>query len=334
MDKQPIPETLLENVRQFADPQVAHDFFVQMRWPYGVACPRMGCGSAAVAYMAKSRSWYCNECKRKFTAKVGTIFEDSPIGFDKWLPALWLISSNRNGISSCEIARALKVTQKSAWFMMHRIRDAMHDEDYRQFTGTVEADETFIGGKWHNKPLKTRRALGRAATVREAKTPVFGVVERSPKGTRKGRVRTWTVPSTQRQTLLPKLRETVHHDATVMTDSSNVYAHIDEFFLWHYIVDHHILEYVRGNAHVNNIECFWAVLKRTLGGTYIHCLPRHLDRYLDEQVFRFNERENDDGPRFVKATKGADGKRLTYKALTASSVPWRLKPGRARKSPL
>jgi transposase-like protein len=128
--KQPIPETMLEAARQFADPQIAHDFFVQIRWPHGVACPRMGCGSAAVAYMAARRRWYCNDCKGQFTAKWGTVFEDSPIGFSKWLPAFWLIASNRNGISSHELGRALKVTQRTAWFMLHRIRLAMETETF------------------------------------------------------------------------------------------------------------------------------------------------------------------------------------------------------------
>ena len=147
MGPQRLPDTMLQAVQQFADPQVAHDFFVQIRWPYGVACPRIGCGSAQVAYMEKHRRWYCNECKRQFSAKVGTIFEDSPIGLDKWLPAIWLIASNRNGISSYEIARALYVTQKTAWFMLHRIREAMTEGDLEQFRGPVEADETYVGGK-------------------------------------------------------------------------------------------------------------------------------------------------------------------------------------------
>jgi transposase-like protein len=143
----PIPETMLEAVRMFASEQVAHDFFVQIRFPNGVACPRHGCGSAAVAYMPKVWRWYCNECKRQFSAKVGTVLEDSPISLTKWLPAIWLIASNRNGISSYEIARGLKVTQKTAWFMLHRIREMMADEPTDQLTGTVEIDEAYIGGK-------------------------------------------------------------------------------------------------------------------------------------------------------------------------------------------
>ena len=148
---------MLEAARQFADPQTAHDFFVQMRWPNGAACPRTGCGNADVVYMPKQRRWYCRECKGQFTAKTGTIFEDSPIGFDKWLPAIWLIASNRNGISSYEIARGVKVTQKTAWFMLHRIREAMQDDTFSMFTGTVEVDEAYIGGKHRTKSLKKRR---------------------------------------------------------------------------------------------------------------------------------------------------------------------------------
>ncbi len=128
--KQATPGPMLEAVRRFADPQVAQDYFVQIRWPNAVACPR-DCGSVNVKYMPKHRRWYCRDCKGQFTAKVGTVFEDSPIGFDKWLPAMWLIASARNGISSCEIARALHVTQKTAWFMLHRLRATMQ-------TGTFE----------------------------------------------------------------------------------------------------------------------------------------------------------------------------------------------------
>ncbi len=133
---------------------------------------------------------------------------------------------------------------------------------------------------------------------------------------RGGRVRAWTVPDTQHATLLPKLRASIDHDATVYTDASTLYTHINEYFLTHSSVNHSIEEYVRGNVHTNNIECFWAVLKRTIGGTYIHVHPRHLDRYLAEQVYRFDERKNTDGPRFAKAAKRADGRRLTWKALT------------------
>ncbi len=251
METQPIPETMLKAVRQFSDPQVAHDFFVQRRWPNGVACPRLGCGSADVTYLAKYRRWNCKECKRQFTAKVGTIFEDSPIGLDKWLPAFWLIASNRNGISSHELARALKVTQKTGWFMLHRIREAMQADASGPLSGTVEADETFIGGKWENKSNRVRKAYSPKG-IRAMKTPVFGIVERN------GRVRAWKVPDVTAKTLLPKLRNSIDPDATLYTDSATLYTHVNEYFLTHGSVNHSLREYVRGNIHTNNIEAFWS----------------------------------------------------------------------------
>jgi transposase-like protein len=312
MDKQPVPKTMLQAVKQFADPQKAHDFFVQIRFPNGVACPRLGCGSALVSYMPKHWRWYCNDCKRQFSAKVGTVFEDSPIPLTKWLPAVWLIASNRNGISSYELARGLGVTQKTAWFMLHRIREMMGDHSDEMLTGTVEADETYIGGKWKNRAKKLRKERSLSSNRFDDKIPVFGMVER------KGRVRAWVVPDRKLQkTILPKLRDSIHPDATVYTDSHSLYTHINEFFMKHSTVNHYLEEYVRGEVHTNNIEAFWSVLKRTIGGTYTHVNPRHLDRYLAEQVYRFNERENTDGERFAKVTKRAEGKRLKYKALTA-----------------
>lgn len=310
------PETLLEAVRQFADPIAAHDYFVSKRWPNGVACPRMGCGSADVTYLGpKYLRWNCKDCKRQFTAKVGTIFEDSPIGFDKWLPAIWLIASNRNGISSCELARGLQITQKSAWFMLHRIRAMMAYGAVTELTGIVEADETWIGGKRENLPKAKRRtttAEGRGSSY-DSKTGVFGMVER------KGRVRAFVMASKKgtSEELRPIMRESIHHSATVYTDAATHYVHLDEDFLYHESVNHSLDEYVRGAVHTNTIENFWSVLKRMLAGTYIAVRPKHLGAYLDEEIFRYNERENTDGPRFVTVVRNADGRRLTYKALIA-----------------
>lgn len=311
MDKQPIPATMIEAVRQFADPQVAHDFFVQMRWPTGVACP-LTCGSVRVAYMPKRRRWYCNDCKGQFTAKVGTIFEDSPIGFDKWLPAFWLLASNRNGISSCEVARALNVTQKTAWFMLHRLREAMADKTFERLTGQVEIDETFVGGKLRWKRRTHYHVRSGLKSGNMGKTPVLGMIER------KGKVRAFVVPSVKKKTLVPMVLKHIEPGAKVLTDSLRSYRHLGDHFASHEFVNHAI-EYVNGNVHTNSIEAFWSVLKRALKGTYVAPRPWHLQRYIEEEVFRFNERENQDGPRFVKATKGAEGKRLTYKALTAKN---------------
>jgi transposase-like protein len=321
------PRTLLEAVSYFSDLKRAHDYFVAVRWPNGVACPRMGCGSAdvraierTVRFRSKKRCgetetqflWFCKECRKQFTAKVGTIFEDSPIGLDKWLPAVWLLSADRNGISSCELARALQVRQPTAWFILHRIRTMMSPENPEPLDGEVEADETFVGGKLKfSKRARRHARAGKPWDPDLNKTAVLGAVQRG------GKARAWAIPDLKRQTMLPKLAAAIRPDATLYTDGSSVLYSIGKEFDIHDWVNHAASEWVRDNVHTNNIEGFWSVLRRTLGGTYIHVSPRHLDRYLGEQVFRFNERENSDGPRFNAALRGADSKRLTYKALTA-----------------
>ncbi|HEV3089933.1 MAG TPA: IS1595 family transposase [Candidatus Cybelea sp.] len=326
------PRTLLEAIVYFSDRKRAHDYFVAVRWPDGiVACPRMGCGDTDVRSIERtvtSRSrkvrpeapktwteylWFCNGCKKQFTAKVGTLFEDSPIGLDKWLPAVWLLSSDRNGISSYEIGRALKVKQSTAWFMLHRIRTAMSPDNPEALDGIVEADETFIGGKLQFSKRARHAKAGGKWDPDLNKTAVLGAVERG------GKARAWAIPDLKRKTMLPKLAEAIHPDSTLFTDGSSVLFSIGrEQFSFHDWVNHAASEWVKkGHVHTNNIEGFWSVLRRTLGGTYIHVNPRHLDRYLAEQVFRFNLREEKDGPRFNEALRGADSKRLTYKNLTA-----------------
>jgi transposase-like protein len=294
----------------FADKQVAHDFFVQLRWPNGVACPRMGCGSADVLKISSRNVWKCRECGRQFTAKVNTVFEDSPIGFDKWLPAMWMLTADRNGVSSYEVARGIGVTQKSAWFMLHRLRLAMRTNTFERLSGEVEADETYIGGKTRRGiPLAVRIGREGKRAKQDAKTIVMGMRERG------GKVRAFVVRDNRRGTLLPRIMQHVEPGATLYTDSLKSYAEAREQYVHHVI--NHAKAYVEGRVHTNNIENFWSVLKRTLGGTYVAPRPWHLDAYLDEQVFRFNEREDSDGPRFALALKGADSRRLTYKALTA-----------------
>jgi transposase-like protein len=308
MTKHDTPKTMLEAVRRFADPQVAHDYFVQHRWPNGAACPLDGCGSMSVAYMPKRRRFYCRDCKGQFTAKTRTIFEDSPIGFDKWLPAFWLLASNRNGISSYELARALDVTQKTAWFILHRIREAMKDKTFKKFSGPVESDETYIGPK-QRSGLRPGDHHGRKSRgPAYGKQIVQGIVER------KGDVRAFVIPSIKRATLTDKIREHVQPGATVYTDALASYNSISDEYVHHAI--NHAVEYVRGHVHTNNIEGFWSVFKRTLKGTYVAPRPEHLQAYVEEQVFRFNQRKATDGARFAKAIKKSDGKRLTYKSLT------------------
>jgi transposase-like protein len=301
------PTTLFEAITLFSDPKLAHDFVVKLRWPNGVTCPREDCGSDRVQFISTRRLWRCKGCGRQFTAKVGTIFEDSAIGFDKWLPAMWLLSSNKNGVSSLELHRALGVTQKTAWFMLHRIRTAMQTPTYRRLTGTVEVDETFVGASPRgNHPGRVigRRSLG----PRAGKTVVMGMVERQ------GEARAMVVPDTKRATLVPKIRESVEPGSRVVTDALRSYDTLGREFP-HDVINH-AEGFARGDISTNGIENFWSGLKRTLAGTYISVRPKHLDRYVVEQEFRFNSRTEVDGTRFAQAVRQAEGKRLTYRALT------------------
>jgi len=324
MDDLTAPRTLQEAVVSFADKQVAHDYFVRQRFPNGIACPRMGCGSADVAAIKNRNAWRCRECNRQFLVKVGTIFEDSPIGFDKWLPAMWLLAANRNGISSYEVARGLGVTQKTAWFMMHRLRLAMKVDGDEMLVGEVEADETFVGGKTRAtmmSPLGFRKAKHGPAT---GKTTVFGMVQRG------GKVRAMVVPDHKAATLIPRIYANVLPGSVLYTDALRSYRQADRDYV-HRFIDHAV-KYVEGCVHTNTIENFWSCLKRTLHGTYIAPRGFHLDRYLDEQVFRFNARGDKDGTRFVQVLKGADGRRVTWVELTTSHPLWRLTPGRVARA--
>ncbi len=317
MGKLQVPRTLTEAVAYFADAQVAHDFFAGLRWPNGAGCPH--CGNAKVAYMPKYRRWSCKECRQQFTAKTGTIFEDSPISFSKWLPAIWLLTATRNGTSSCELARALGVTQKTAWFMLHRIREAMRDESEEPLEGPVEADETYVGGSVQLMNRKRRARLeGSPSSYMRGrlsgdKAAVMGIVQRSSKE-RKGKVRAWVAPFVEGRELQPEIRRRVKRGSEIHTDGGRWYQGLERDFI-HRVIDH-AYSYVEGHVHTNSIESFFSVFKRTIRGTYIAPRPKHLQRYVEEQVYRFNERENTDGPRFVEAAKLAEGKRLTYKTLT------------------
>jgi len=315
MAKIPYPRTLIDAVRLYSDPEIAHKFVTALRWPNGVACPRLGCGSADVHFISTRRTWRCNECTRQFSTKVGTIFEESPLGYDKWLPAIWLITNAKNGISSCEIARALAVTQKTAWFMLHRIRAAMKSGTFEKLAGPVEADETYIGGltKSMNKKRRARFEKGLKGPGSSGKAAVFGILERNT-SERKGKIRAFVIPFVDREELQGGIRKHVETGSEVHTDGFPAYRGLSRDYV-HHVIDH-AYEYVRENVHTNSIESFFSVLKRTLKGTYIAPRPQHLQRYIEEQVHRFNEREKTDGERFPVVVKQTDGVRLTYKKLT------------------
>jgi transposase-like protein len=285
---------------------------VAHRWPNGVVCPT--CGRTDVTYLTTQKKWQCKSAhtKRQFSAKVGTIFEDSPLGLEKWLPAVWLITTAKNGVSSCEISRSLGVTQKTAWFMLHRIRCAMANGSMMKLGGTggseVEADETFIGGKARNMHLhvKARRITG---TGTKDKIAVMGILERG------GEVRTIVVPSRKKKVLQGEIKKHVAAGAALYTDFLLSYDGLASDYA-HQVVDHAV-EYVKGRVHTNGLENFWSLLKRGIGGTYVSVEPFHLFRYLDEQAFRYNNRKDkSDADRFSMVLSQVTGKRLTYAEVT------------------
>ncbi len=308
MDEKSQPKTLLEAIRYFSDLDVATEYFAKLRWSDGPVCPACGVLDPKHYYLKTRRVWKCRACKKQFSVKVGTVFEDSPIGLDKWLPAVWLIVNCKNGISSYELDKDLGVQQKTAWFMLHRIRLAMKTGTFEKLSGEVEADETFIGGLGKFKHESKKLKKGRGTT---GKTAVLGIVGRD------GEARAKVIPNTSKLALQGGVRENVKPGSTVITDAFYSYRGLQGEYT-HEFVDHAI-EYVRGNIHTNKTENFWSLLKRTIKGTYVQVEPEHLSRYLDEQTFRFNNREGKDADRFVKALGSVAGRRLTYDELTGKT---------------
>jgi transposase-like protein len=315
----PEPKSLQEAILYFSNPDNCIDYLAIRRWPDGkVVCPTCGCET--VKFSEKRRTWTCakHHAKREFSIKVGTVMEDSAIGLDKWLTAMWLLTTCKNGISSYEIARDVKVTQKSAWFMLHRIRLAMQDETFgSKLGGEVEADETFIGGKARNmhRSVHQRRISGTGQSFQD-KIIVMGLLERG------GKVRTQVIPDRQKNTLQPIVKEHVQLGAALFTDEMGGYKGLNEEYA-HQIIDHAV-KYVDGRVHTNGMENFWSLLKRGLKGTYVAVEPFHLFRYLDEQVFRFNNRATkynplSDADRFDLAIRQIVGKRLNFAELTGKA---------------
>jgi transposase-like protein len=305
-----VPITLQEVITHFADKDVAHAFAVVSRWPTGVFCPF--CDSPENNYISTRRIWKCKGCKKQFSVRVGTIFEDSPISLSKWFVAVWLLSNCKNGISSYELHRAIDVTQKTAWFMLHRVRAAIKAKSFdKKLAGIVETDECFIGGLFKNMHESKREAIRAANTPHKrggiGKTIVQAVLERG------GEVRAQVIENLSLDTRLPFLQENAEADAKLMSDEGSDSPQVDAAFA-HEFVNHQI-EYVRGNVHCNGVENFWALLQRTLSGTYVSVEPFHLSAYVDEQSFRFNQRKDDDAGRFLKAMAMVPTARLTYKEL-------------------
>src|SRR6266516_2671107 len=302
-----IPETLTGAIRYFGSADKCHDFMVAMRWHTGVRCPH--CGSENIGKLVLPRRiWNCKACHRQFTVKVGTIFEDSPLGLDKWLPATWMIVNARNGVSSCELARSLGVTQKTGWFMLHRIRLAMQDGSIEKFSGRVEADETYIGAKARN--LHKHKKTGKTGMA--GKTAVLGLLEREA-GDKPSRVRCKVMKRVRVPDIDPTVRANIEKGSEIITDKFSSYYRLPDEYI-HQVIDHAV-SYAEGHVHVNCLENFWSLLKRALKGTYVNVEPFHLFRYLDEQAFRFNERKDNDKGRFLQNIANFAGKRLIYSKL-------------------
>ena len=311
-EKSEFPQTLQEAIKYFGNADHAFNFLKGIRWPDGVVkCPR--CGSTEVFFLSTRKIWKCKTKheKQQFSVKVGTVLEDSPISLDEWLCAFWLIANAKNGISSYELSRSIGVTQKTAWFMLHRIRLAMQDGSIEKFSGKVEADETFIGGRARNmhadkkaKIQKGRGSIGKVA--------VLGLLERnSPE--RASRIKLRVVRNVRRAGLQKHIKSEVVEGSEIYTDALASYSGLQKEYI-HQVIDHAEC-YAKGHVHTNGLENFWSLLKRGIKGTYVSIEPFHLFRYLDEQSFRFNERKDNDAGRFVKVAAGILGKGLRYAKL-------------------
>ena len=301
------PKTLQDAILYFSDRVRCREYVVASRWPNGVTCPR--CGNQKVKFQEKYNRWQCSvrHDRRQFTVKTGTIFEDSPLGLDKWLCAMWLVVNCKNGISSYEISRDLGVTQKTAWFMDHRIRLALNMGSFDKLSGEVEADETFVGGKARNMHIEKRKQRI-TGTGGKDKTVVIGILERG------GNVRSAVIPNRKKKAIQREVRKHVKAGSALYSDALRSYEGLAGDYA-HKVIDHAVA-YVDGKVHTNGLENFWSLLKRGISGTYVSVEPFHLFRYLDEQVYRYNNRELSDSERFRAAVAGVTGKRLTFEELT------------------
>jgi transposase-like protein len=311
--KKATPSTLVEAVRYFTDPAVCLAFVAAIRWPKGITCPR--CGAPNPSFIASRSIWRCkgkDACGKQFSVKVGTIFEDSPIGLDKWLPALWMVVNCKNGISSYEMARALGVTQKTAWFMNHRIRLTTQSGSLDKFDGEVEADETFIGGaaRFMHKDKREQMIKGRGPV---GKVAAMGLLQRHVGDDGPSQVRACVVTNRRKGAITRMVYANVTPGADLFTDELPSYRDVAERYC-HQVINH-AESYAEGRIHTNGLENFWSLLKRGIKGTYVSVEPFHLFRYLDEQSFRFNHRRENDGWRFVRALCGIVGRRVTYRQL-------------------
>lgn len=300
------------------DEEAAHEFLEEVLWPHGATCPHCGGVDRITKVKANPEKrirvglWRCGDCKRQFTVKVGTVFEASKVKLHLWLQAVVLMTSSKKGISAHQLHRVLGVTYKTAWFMEHRIREAMRSGDLAPFGsggGVVEVDETFIGIDRTKKPKHSKKGRGYAH-----KHKVLSLVDRAT-----GRARSMVVDDLKAKTLVPILKDNIAAEARIVTDEAGQYRHLSKDFAGHDYVSHGAGEYGRGEIHTNTIEGYFSIFKRGMKGVYQHCGKKHLHRYAAEFEFRYNHRVAngfDDGARARSALAGAVGKRLTFRQPT------------------
>lgn len=303
-------KNLQELIIAFQDENVCRQYLAERRWKNGTPiCPY--CNHEHAYTIENGKRYKCKnkECHKKYSVTVGTILEDSNIPLSKWFIAIYIATAHKKGISSLQLGRDISVTQKTAWFMLHRIRELVRQKSFEQMTGIVEADETFVGGKNKNRHAHKKVKQSQGRSVKD-KTPVFGLIQRD------GKLKTQVIPDTKAETLKPIIKEMVNNGTIIITDEWGSYNGLSTNYT-HEVIKHNDNEFVRGDFHTNSIEGFWSLLKRGIYGIYHYASPKHLHRYCDEFEYRYNTRKTTDVNRFAASLNNING-RLTYNQLIAN----------------